>query len=99
LDVDHTVAALGAARPGRHREELDDPRIESLRKLNDCREIGRIAELIRSYLYTMTPADLRATAPLFLAFCGVLCFCHKLSFDRSSLTHWHQRLGEESWWH
>jgi IS5 family transposase len=37
--------------------------------------------------------------PYYQFFCGVLCFCHKLSFDRSSLRHWHQRLGEESWWH
>ena len=28
-------------------------------------------------------------------FCGELSFCHKLPFDRSSLTHWRQRLGEE----
>jgi IS5 family transposase len=24
-----------------------------------------------------------------------LSFCHRLPFDRSSLTHWRQRLGEE----
>jgi transposase, IS5 family len=28
-------------------------------------------------------------------FCGALSFCHKLPFDRSSLTRWRQRLGEE----
>src|SRR5262249_12527060 len=28
-------------------------------------------------------------------FCGELSFCHSLPFDRSSLTHWRQRLGEE----
>ena len=28
-------------------------------------------------------------------FCGELSFCHKLPFDRSSLTRWRQRLGEE----
>jgi transposase-like protein DUF772 len=28
-------------------------------------------------------------------FCGELSFCHQLPFDRSSLTHWRQRLGEE----
>jgi len=28
-------------------------------------------------------------------FCGELSFCHRLPFDRSSLTHWRQRLGAE----
>jgi IS5 family transposase len=28
-------------------------------------------------------------------FCGELSFCHRLPFERSSLTHWRQRLGEE----
>jgi IS5 family transposase len=28
-------------------------------------------------------------------FCGEQSFCHKLPFDRSSLTRWRQRLGEE----
>jgi len=27
-------------------------------------------------------------------FCGELSFCHELPFDRSSMTHWRQRLGE-----
>src|SRR5262249_27936216 len=27
--------------------------------------------------------------------CGELSFCHRLPFDRSSLTHWRQRLGAE----
>ena len=32
--------------------------------------------------------------PYYQFFCGELSFCHKLPFDRSSLTHWRQRLGE-----
>ncbi len=28
-------------------------------------------------------------------FCGVLSFCHRLPFDRSSMSRWHHRLGEE----
>ena len=28
-------------------------------------------------------------------FCGELSFCHELPFDRSSMTYWRQRLGEE----
>jgi IS5 family transposase len=33
--------------------------------------------------------------PYYQFFCGELSFCHALPFDRSSLTHWRQRLGEE----
>src|SRR5262252_1109861 len=33
--------------------------------------------------------------PYYQFFCGELSFGHKLPFDRSSLTHWRQRLGEE----
>jgi transposase, IS5 family len=33
--------------------------------------------------------------PYYQFFCGELSFCHQLPFDRSSLTHWRQRLGEE----
>jgi IS5 family transposase len=33
--------------------------------------------------------------PYYQYFCGEVSFCHKLPFDRSSLTHWRQRLGEE----
>jgi IS5 family transposase len=32
--------------------------------------------------------------PYYQFFCGELSFCHQLPFDRSSLTHWRQRLGE-----
>src|SRR5215469_17128877 len=32
--------------------------------------------------------------PYFQYFCGEESFCHKLPFDRSSLTRWRQRLGE-----
>ena len=33
--------------------------------------------------------------PYYQFFCGELSFCHRLRFDRSSLTHWRQRLGAE----
>jgi IS5 family transposase len=32
--------------------------------------------------------------PYYQFFCGELSFCHHLPFERSSLTHWRQRLGE-----
>lgn len=33
--------------------------------------------------------------PYYQYFCGEEVFCHQLPFDRSSLTRWRQRLGEE----
>src|SRR5580693_7277400 len=33
--------------------------------------------------------------PYYQFFCGELSFCHRLPFDRSSMTRWRQRLGEE----
>jgi len=33
--------------------------------------------------------------PYFQYFCGEVVFCHELPFERSSLTRWRQRLGEE----
>ena len=33
--------------------------------------------------------------PYYQYFCGELSFCHQLPFDRSSITRWRQRLGEE----
>ena len=33
--------------------------------------------------------------PYYQFFCGELSFCHQLPFDRSSLTRWRQRLGED----
>jgi hypothetical protein len=33
--------------------------------------------------------------PYYQYFCGELSFCHRLPFDRSSMTRWRHRLGEE----
>jgi IS5 family transposase len=33
--------------------------------------------------------------PYYQLFCGEEFFCHKLPFDRTSITHWRQRIGEE----
>lgn len=35
--------------------------------------------------------------PYFQYFCGEEFFLHELPFDRSSLTRWRQRMGEERW--
>jgi hypothetical protein len=38
---------------------------------------------------------MRTENPYFQYFCGEVVFRHELPFDRSSLTRWRQRLGEE----
>ena len=37
----------------------------------------------------------RVDNPCYQLFCGEEFFRHKLTFDRSSLTRWRQRMGEE----
>jgi len=54
--------------------------------------------LILKYMHNLSDEVLCARwlgNPYYQFFCGELSFCHQLPFDRSSLTHWRQRLGEE----
>src|SRR5262249_46732548 len=53
---------------------------------------------ILKHMHNLSDGALRARwleNPYYQFFCGELSFCHRLPFDRSSLTHWRQRLGEE----
>ena len=52
---------------------------------------------ILKHMHNLSDEVLRARwleNPYYQFFCGELSFCHRLPFDRSSLTHWRQRLGE-----
>jgi transposase, IS5 family len=54
--------------------------------------------LILKHMHSLSDEVLCARwleSPYYQFFCGELSFCHRLPFDRSSLTHWRQRLGEE----
>lgn len=54
--------------------------------------------LILKYMHNLSDEVLCARwleNPYYQYFCGELSFCHRLPFDRSSLTRWRQRLGEE----
>ena len=54
--------------------------------------------LILKHMHNLSDEALcarRLENPYYQFFCGELSFCHRLPFDRSSLTHWRQRLGEE----
>ena len=54
--------------------------------------------LILKHLHALSDEALCARwleNPYFQYFCGEHVFCHDLRFDRSSLTRWRQRLGEE----
>jgi IS5 family transposase len=54
--------------------------------------------MILKHLHALADEELCARwveNPYFQYLCGEPSFCHKLPFDRSSLTRWRQRLGEE----
>jgi transposase, IS5 family len=54
--------------------------------------------LILKHMHSLSDEGLCARwleNPYYQFFCGELSFCHRLPFDRSSLTHWRQRLGED----
>jgi IS5 family transposase len=53
---------------------------------------------ILKHTFNLSDEDLCARwieNPYFQYFCGEEFFCHELPFDRSSLTRWRQRMGEE----
>jgi len=53
---------------------------------------------ILKHMHNLSDEDLCARwieNPYYQLFCGEEFFRHKLTFDRSSLTRWRQRMGEE----
>jgi transposase, IS5 family len=53
---------------------------------------------IVKHMHNLSDEVLRARwveNPYYQYFCGELSFCHRLAFERSSLTRWRQRLGEK----
>ena len=73
------VCAAGAGQPGLPTRLVAGLLI--LKHMHDLSDEGLCARWLEN--------------PYYQFFCGELSFCHKLPFDRSSLTHWRQRLGEE----
>ena len=56
---------------------------------------GATIKMFSSRLSRYTLCDRWVENPYFQYFCGEVVFRHDLPFDRSSLTRWRQRLGEE----
>jgi IS5 family transposase len=53
---------------------------------------------ILKYMYDLSDPEVTARwveNPYYQHFCGELYFCHEAPFDRSSLTRWRKRLGED----
>jgi IS5 family transposase len=101
IDLGHPLVRLG--------REIDwgflDQRFASVRRPGPGQpglQTRRVAGLfIIKHMHNLSDEVLCARwveNPYYQFFCGELSFCHKLRFDRSSLTHWRQRLGEEQWW-
>jgi transposase, IS5 family len=98
IDLGHPLVRLG--------REIDwgflDQRFSSVCKPGDGRPplpTRLVAGLfILKHMHNLSDEALCARwleNPYYQFFCGELSFCHRLPFDRSSLTHWRQRLGEE----
>src|SRR5690348_7127269 len=79
-------------REARARRDKSTSRCETAQKR--LTSIGRIEK----HMHNLSDEALCARwleNPYYQYFCGEESFCHKLPFDRSSLTRWRQRLGEE----
>ena len=98
IDIDHPLAKLGRAIDWRFLEErfgavywdkAGHPPLPT-------RLMAGLS--ILKHMHNLSDEDLCARwveNPYYQLFCGEEFFQHKLTFDRSSLTRWRQRMGEE----
>src|SRR6201984_1482052 len=98
IDMKHALVKLGQAIDWRFLEErfgavyTDKPGQPPL----PTRLMAGLAILKHTYdLSDETLCDRWVENPYFQYFCGEEFFQHRLVFDRSSLTRWRQRMGEE----
>ena len=98
VDLDHALAKLGRAIDWRflegrfgavYSDKVGHPPLPT-------RLMAGLA--ILKHMHGLSDEDLcarRVENPYYQLFCGEEVFQHKLTFDRSSLTRWRQRMGEE----
>lgn len=98
VDMNHALARLGRAIDWRFLEErfgavyTDAPGHPPL----PTRLMAGLAILKAMHdLSDEALCDRWLENPYYQLFCGEEFFCHKLPFDRSSMTRWRQRMGEE----
>ena len=99
VDTDHALAKLGRAIDWRFLEKrfgaglLRQTRTSAAADAAD----GGSFQILK-HMHDLSDEDLCARwveNPYYQLFCGEEVFQHKLTFDRSSLTRWRQRMGEE----
>ena len=98
VDMDHPLAKLGRAIDWRFLEERFGA-VYSDKAGHPPLPTRLMAGLsILKHMHDLSDEDLCARwveNPYYQLFCGEEFFQHKLTFDRSSLTRWRQRMGEE----
>ena len=98
VDMDHALAKLGRAIDWRFLEERFGA-VYSDKAGHPPLPTRLMAGLsILKHMHDLSDEDLCARwveNPYYQLFCGEEFFQHKLTFDRSSLTRWRQRMGEE----
>jgi transposase, IS5 family len=98
VDVDHPLAKLGLSIDWRFLEERFGA-VYSDKSGHPSLPTRLMAGLsILKHMHDLSDEDLCARwveNPYYQLFCGEEFFRHKLIFDRSSLTRWRQRMGEE----
>lgn len=98
IDMDHALVLLGRKIDWRFLEERFGAVYEDKpgRPPLPTRLMAGLA--ILKHMHALSDEALCARwleSPYFQHFCGEEFFCHALVFDRSSLTRWRQRMGEE----
>jgi IS5 family transposase len=98
VDTDHALARLGRVIDWRFLEERFGA-VYSDKAGHPPLPTRLMAGLsILKHMHNLSDEDLCARwveNPYYQLFCGEEFFQHKLTFDRSSLTRWRQRMGEE----
>ena len=98
VDLDHPLAKLGRAIDWRFLEARFGA-VYSDKAGHPPLPTRLMAGLsILKHMHNLSDEDLCARwieNPYYQLFCGEEFFRHKLTFDRSSLTRWRQRVGEE----
>jgi transposase, IS5 family len=98
VDTDHALAKLGRVIDWRFLEERFGA-VYSDKAGHPPLPTRLMAGLsILKHMHNLSDEDLCARwveNPYYQLFCGEEFFQHKLTFDRSSLTRWRQRMGEE----
>ena len=97
VDIDHPLAKLGRAIAWRLLEERLGA-VYSDKAGHPPLPTRLMAGLSIKHMHNLSDEDLCARwieNPYYQLFCGEEFFRHKLTFDRSSLTRWRQRMGEE----